>query len=563
MKLGLRKLQNKGSNQIWVSSKIDTHIYHFLDLFLIFGIVTSTLVFILFPIASVLKKSFFVEGVFTLSLYKDLFTKNSQLLYNSLFVSILSTIGTLFFAICIGVYVNYSKDKTKKTILSILLLTMISPPFVSSLSYITLFGRRGLITHKLLGLTLSPYGWQGIVLIQTFSNISLATLIIIGVLRGIDRSLIQASSDLGASVSETIRRIILPLAKPGIMAAGFITFVKCLSDFGTPIIIGGGFNVLATEAYLAVISRANLPKASAMSVLILIPALLVFLFYRWHMKDLQVFSNKASKSVVGEDNEFVLKGWIYYILVTFTWIFLIFMLLQYASIFLSAISDYRGGKIVFTMEYIKAMKYGKMSSFIRSLKYSFIAGMITSIIGLLLSYYIERRKIKGIKALDFIATLPYVIPGTFFGIGYILAFNHYPLALTGTGAIVVINCIFRQIPIATKAGSAVINNINPEIENAAKDLGAPNILLMKDIIFPLLKPAFLISFVNTFTATMTTVGAIIFIISPGAKVATVEMFNTLRDGDYGLGAVLACMIIVSTLLVNISFSKFILKSREI
>lgn len=546
-----------------VSSKIDTRFHSILDMSLLYLIVLSTLIFILWPIAAVLIKSVFQDGRFTLSLYKNLFTENIDLLINSLFVSTLSTIFTIIFALSTALYVSFSKTSAKKFINGVLLLTMISPPFVSSLAYITLFGRRGYITHKLLHLSLNPYGWHGIVLMQTFSHISLSALIIIGVIKGIDKNLIQASFDLGENAFNTLKRIVIPLAKPGIIAAAFITFVKCLSDFGTPIIIGGKFNVLATEAYLTVIGRGNLPKASAMSVLILLPALIVFLIYHFKMKDLQLFSNNGSKSMNLEDIDFKLRGFIKIILAIITWIFLIFMLLQYISIFLSAVSDYRGGKLYFTTEYIQAVKYSKMNSFIRSIKYSFIAGIGASVIGLLLSYFIDRRKLFGLQTLDFITALPYIIPGTFFGIGYILAFNDYPLTLTGTGAIVVINCIYRQLPISTKAGSAVLSNMNPEIENAAKDLGTPNIKIIKDIIFPLLKPAFLISFINTFTATMTTVGAIIFLVTPGAKTATIEMFNTLRDGDYGLGAVLASMIIIFTLMTNLIFTKILLKDKNL
>jgi iron(III) transport system permease protein len=208
------------------------------------------------------------------------------------------------------------------------------------------------------------------------------------------------------------------------------------------------------------------------------------------------------------------------------------------------------------------VSFSKMPSFFRSLYYAFIAAIATSVIGLLLSYYIERRRFKGAKSFDLIASLPYIIPGPFFGIGYVLAFNDYPLALTGTGLIVVLNCVFRQIPISTKAASATLSNISTELEDAARDLGASNFRIIRGIIMPLLKPAFLVSFVNTFTATMTTVGAIIFLITPSAKVATVELFNVIREGKYGLAAVLACMIITATLLINVVFSRLLLRETK-
>src|SRR5699024_676250 len=136
--------------------------------------------------------------------------------------------------------------------------------------------------------------------------------------------------------------------------------------------------------------------------------------------------------------------------------------------------------------------------------------VIGSIIGFLISYYIELRDIKGMGSIDFISTMPYIIPGTFFGLGYILAFNDYPLAFTGTGLIVILNCIFKQLPLPTKVSSAVISQINPQVTEAANDLGAHKLYSLKDIVIPMSKSAFLISFVNNFTATMTTIGSIIF-----------------------------------------------------
>ncbi|NFL50488.1 ABC transporter permease subunit, partial [Clostridium botulinum] len=90
------------------------------------------------------------------------------------------------------------------------------------------------------------------------------------------------------------------------------------------------------------------------------------------------------------------------------------------------------------------------------------------------------------------------------------------------------------------------------------DLGAPNIFIVKDIILPMLKPAFLVGFINNFTSTMTTIGAIIFLIYPGQKVATVEMFDAIQSGEYGVGSAMASLIIITTLIINILFTKLII-----
>lgn len=542
--------QNNKSNERVVKN-LAIRLSDYIEKILILAIILSILVFILYPVISVISTSFIGDGKISLEEYKTLFNPiNIQLIKNSVWTSTLSSISSIIIASIIAIYIVFSNNKDIKFINYSLVLTMISPPFVGSLAFIVLFGRRGIITHDLLGLSINPYGWQGIVLMQSIGEISFASLMLVGIFKNIDNRLISASRDLGASSFETIKRVILPLAKPGILATLFIIFTKNLADFGTPIIIGGNFNVLATEAYLTAIGRANLPKAAAMSVVLIIPAIIAFYFYRKSMKKIGSLSG-GTKSSTSKHIDFNISKPVKLILGIITWAFIAIILIQYITIFISAISNRASGSLTFTLDYIKTFKLTNLDSFMRSIKYSLVAGFLASSIGILLSYYVERRNIYGMRFIEFIASLPYIIPGTFFGIGYILAFNKKPLLLIGTVGIVVLNCTFRQISVGSKGASALFSNIDKQIEKAATDLGAPKLMIIKDIIIPLLKPAFLSSFINTFTSTMTTVGAIIFLISPGANVATVEMFNAIKNGNYGVGSVIACLIIIITFTVNI------------
>lgn len=551
---------NKRNNR--VSNKLGTPFYNFIDIFILALVILSVILFILYPMMTVIGKSFFVEGKFTLEIYEKLFQKNKQLLSNSLFIAMLTTIISTFISISVSIYISFSNKKLGRILTLILMLTMISPPFVSSLAYITLFGRRGFVTHKILGFTMNTYGWQGIVAMESLSFSSLNALILIGVIRGMDKSLLKSSLDLGASSSYTIRKIVLPLIRPGILIVALLSFVRSLSDFGTPMIIGGNFNVLATEAYLNVIAYSDLSMASAISILLFIPAIIVFILYRIFMKNTNIVSQTGISGDI-EENTLKIEGFFLRFLEFITYVFLIVMLLQYISIFMSAITKYKHGKMYLTLDYIITMRKYNRDSFIRSIVYSLITGVTGSIVGFLISYYIEVRKIKGMKSIDFIATMPYIIPGTFFGIGYILAFNNKPLELTGTSLIVILNCLFKQLPMSTKMSSAVISQINPQVLDAGKDLGSPNIFVLKDIVTPMSKSAFLISFINNFSSTMTTVGSIIFLVYPGRKLATLEMFDAIQSGKYGVGSAIACTIIFITLLVNILFSKILLEDKNV
>ncbi|QQY79974.1 iron(III) transport system permease protein [Keratinibaculum paraultunense] len=532
-----------------------------LDLLILWTLIISLLLFILYPIVMVISTSFFYRGTFTLENYKNLFTQNNlKLIKNSLFVVSISSILAAIFSLCIALYTFNQKRKFQNIILKALMISMISPPFVSSLALIALFGRRGLITHNLLGLSVNPYGWQGIILLQTLGKIPLSTIMIITALNSIDMMQLLASRDLGASPSDTLKNIILPALSPTILAVLFLNFTMNLADFGTPIIIGGKFKMLATETYKTIFASADLGKAAAMSVLLIPPAILAFLFYRKNMKNINNKSN-GNKVLDNSEYHFELPSGLNIILGLITTIFFLIIILKYGSIFLLSISNNASGRLTFTLDHIKKVKSLYLTTFIRSIVFAIIAGIVSSILGILLSYYTHRRNIKGMKYMEFISSLPYIIPGIFFGLGYIVGFNNKPLLLTGTTAIVILNSTFRHISVANKAANAAFANIDTRIEDAAKDLGTSKVQTIINIILPLLKPVFLTSFINTFTACMTSVGAIIFLVSPKNVVASVVMFKDIQRGGYGQAAVMASILVLITISVNLITMKLLDKKE--
>lgn len=539
---------------------MDTHFYNGLDFAILAVLLGAVAVFILYPLLCIVKNSLWIDGAFTLREYSSLFLKNGRLLRNSLFVALLSASGAMVLATAVALKVHFTGKKMKGLLMGLLLMTMVSPPFVSALAYIQLFGRRGLITHRLLGLSMNPYGWGGIVAMQSLSFVPLNALLLIGVLSKVDQNLIHASRDLGADPSNTLWRVILPLIRPAMLVCFLLSFIRSLSDFGTPMIIGGRFNVLAPEIYLQIIGYSNLPRASAMNMVILIPALIIFVFYRMLMRSSMFM---ASDGKAGEPQAgFRLKGLANLVLIALSALFYGMMLLQYGSIFLGAFTKSIRGNLRFSLEHFEQLRMYNSSTLVRSVVYALIVAVAGTIFGMLLSYYIERRRIPLRNLTDFVATLPYMLPGTCFGIGYILAFNHPPLKLTGTAAIVILNMIFKQLPTITKTTSAALSQISVSMEQAARDLGAQKFHVIKDIVFPNLKNAFLVGFINNFTSAMTTVGAVIFLIHPGKKIAVFALFDAVNSGEYGLASLIAAFIIAVTLLVNLGLTGIMTRGRR-
>lgn len=517
-----------------------------LDKLIIFIIGFSVIVFILYPFISVFKTSLIENGNIDLS-YFSFVKEDFYLIKNSITTGIYTTILSTSLAIMVGVYFYISTDRMRKVIMAILMLTIISPPFVTSLSYIKLFGRRGLISYNLLGLSLSPYGQTGIVLMQSLGFTSMNAILLIGYLNKLDKTLIESARSLGAKTTNIIKDIILPLIKPAITVTMLLTFIRSLADFSTPRIIGGSFNVLATEAYISVIAQGNIRRAATISVILFIPAILVFIVY---MKNFKLINMSHHGTSSGEDVAINRQGILYNFIKIGALFFLIWISIQYFAIIMSAFTDMNKGELYFTLEHFRESKLSVMSTFPRTIFVSIIAGVVSSILGLILEYYSFIRGYKSMKVIDFIATMPYIVPGTFFGIGYVLAFNRPPLELTGTLLIVILNVTFRQLPFASKIGYSTLTQINKDTIYSVKDLGGHNLSVIKDIILPMSKSGLYISFVNGFTATMTTIGSIIFLIYPNQKLATMVMFDVIESGKYGVGSVIAFLIILVCLVVN-------------
>lgn len=506
----------------------------------------SIIIFILLPFMAVFKESFFYDGNLSLYNFKKVFS-DRNLVINTFKLGILTSLFASFFAINVSIFYIFQSGKSRKIISVILAIALISPPFVSSLSYITLFGRSGVITYDLLHLSVNPYGMWGIVLMQAISDLALNSLLLIGFLKSIDKSVINSARSLGAKSSDIIKDIILPSMKNGIFAVMLLSFFRSVSDFGTPAIIGGNYRVLALESYFEVISNGNLSLASAMNIIILIPTLVIFLFVGKGLRSGNFNTGLSSENEVPIKKEGIFFNIIRIIVI----ILILWIVLLYASIILNAFTKMKLGNLVFTLENFKESNRFIGQIILRSVVYSLIASVVATFIGFMISYLMKVRNLRYMKFVDTIANLPYIIPGTFFGLGYLVFFRNPPIQITGTVIIVILNVIFKQMPFSSRVSSAAISEIDKNVLNSIRDLGGSSKDEIKDGVIPLSKNSIMISLINIFTATMTTVGSIIFLIYPGKKVLTLVMFDVIQSGKYNQGSVIAFYIMIICLLFNV------------
>lgn len=516
-----------------------------IDYLIIGSLFTMIILFILLPFIFVFKESFFVDGRLSLKNFTYLLTKRRKLITNTITLGIVSTILSSAASLIVSIYLYLSPKRRRSILLSILFITLISPPFVTSLSYINLFGRRGFITYGLLGLSLNVYGMWGIAVMQTISHLSLNVLLIYGFLKALSPDIINSARNLGANTNNIIVDIILPKANAGLKAVILLSFFRAIADFGTPAIIGGKFNVLALESYFAVIAEGNLAKASAMNILILIPSVLIFIFYQNNLSAMAETSGFDRTEL-----EIKRNGILYYIIAAISLILVAALSILYITIIFSAFTRMKDGSLTFTLQNLIDTKPYITGAMVRSIVYSLISAVSGSIIGLLIGYYLQIRKLRAMKVIDFIANLPYIIPGTFFGLGYLLFFKNPPIAITGTAAIVVLNVVFKQLPFSTRVGSSQMESIDRETLDSVKSLGGNDMNALYDVVLPLSREGLKVSFINGFTTTMTTIGSIIFLVYPGRKVLTLVMFDVIQSGKYNIGSVIALIIILICLAIN-------------
>jgi len=421
---------------------------------------------------------------------------------------------------------------------------MVSPPFISSLSFITLYGRRGLITYRLLGLSFDPYHKWGVILMQSIHFACMNTLFFTNALEDFDGKLYDSGRDLGANAFFVLKDILLPLLSPAILASFFLSFLRGLSDFGTPIIIGGRYSTLATEIYLQIIGFSDFSKAAAMNILLLFPAFFSFLLYRMSMKKADD-RNKEQKGKTGLrlDN----RHWMNLPIQFLLFFFLLFQLLQYASIFLYGFLRFNKKQIFFTWENMGSLFQYNLSTMGLSLLLAFAASVVGSFFAFLLAYLMERKMKRGKKLLDFALSLPYLLPGTCFGLAYILAFNKAPLKLTGTVWIMLFSLLFRQMPLGSRLASTALSQSPKNLELAARDLGAKPSLVFFQIILPGILPSFFSSVYLQFSQGLTTAGAIIFLISAKYKVLVYTLFDAINRGDYAVASLISGIMILLSL----------------
>ncbi|MGI8894742.1 MAG: ABC transporter permease [Casimicrobiaceae bacterium] len=535
-------------------------------------------VFTFFPVFTILIQAFEGnDGAFSLpALVARLFTEKiwgfncltggtrCGVAWNTLLLAVLCAFACTALGLAFALIVTRTRFPYKKLLRVLSVLPIITPPFVIGLGLILIFGRSGLINQFLewafeIAGTRWIYGMQGVLVAQIFAFTPIAFLVLIGVVEGVSPSLEEAAQTLRADRWRTFVDVSLPLMRPGLANAFLISFIESIADFGNPILLGGNFGVLSTEIFFSVVgAQLDQGRAATLGIVLLMFALGAFFLQR-RVLGKKVYTALSGKGDSGLPTE--LPDGVRRVCYTVAVPWALLTVVIYAMALVGGFVETWGRDYTLTFKhFVKAfgVEWGPhgilwagaaWNSFWTTVKLSAIAAPLTAIAGILAAYLITRQKFVGQGAFEFGTMLSFAIPGTVIGVSYILAFNVPPIEITGTAIILVVCNIFRNMPVGVRAGIAAMAQIDRSLDEASTTLGARGATTLRRVLLPLLKPAVVAALVYSFVRSMTTVSAVIFLVSAEYEWATTYIINRTINGDYGVAIAYSAVLIVLMVIV--------------
>ncbi|ESX07447.1 MULTISPECIES: iron ABC transporter permease [unclassified Mesorhizobium] len=553
-------------------------------------VIASLILFVAYPLLSILTSAIkdndgnvvpalFVEKIFSANIWslRCLYGEGScGVAWNTVAIAVLVGFFCTALGLALALIALRTKLPAKWLLRGLSILPIITPPFVIGLALILLFGRAGIVTNLMsvhLGIPRSRwiYGMAGITIAQVLAFTPIAFLVLVGVLQGVSPSMEEASQTLRASRWRTFRTVTWPLIRPGLASAFLISFIESMADFANPLVLGGNFNVLSTDIFFAVVGAAHdQGRAAVLAIVLLMFTLAAFVIQRrW-------IGSRSYVTVAGKGDGGVpatlpkaLRIGCYAAVVPW----LVLTIVVYGIILGGGFVQSIGRDNTPTLEYfLTAFSIEKgvngwffsgsaWPSLLMTIGLALVAMPFTAALGILTAYLLDRQRFAGRTMFEFLAMMSFAIPGTVIGVSYILAFNVPPVQLTGTGLIIVISFIFRNMPVAIRAGLANLGQIDKSLDEASLTLGARSFATLLRVILPILKPAIVTAMIYSFVRAVTAVSAVIFLASGRFNLATVYIVGRADVGEYGIAIVYSAVMIVVMMVILIGIQLLVGERR--
>ena len=439
---------------------------------------------------------------------------------------------------------------------TITLTPLLAPSLLSAISLIYWFGNQGLLkdTMKSLGIA-SIYGAPGIIVAEVFSVFPHALMILVTALSLADARLYEAANAMGTSASRKFLTITLPGAKYGLISAAMVTFTLVITDFGIPKVIGGNFNVLATDIFKLVIGQQDFQKGAVVGLILLAPALLTFLVDRIvQRKQTSMLTARAVPYSPSPSRGYDIVMTAYCVVVAM----LMFAVLGMA-IFASFVKFWPYDLSMSLRHYVLGLVDGEVGiAFINSLQLATGTALIGTAVVFAGAYLMEKtRGVDWLRPfLQLLALLPMAVPGLVLGLGYIFFFNAADNPLNGlyhTLTLLTVCTIVHFYTTGHLTAVTALKALDAEFESVSASLKVPFFKTFWRVTLPICTPALLDIARYFFINAMTTISAVVFLYSPHTKVASIAILNLDEAGEIGAAAAMAVLIAAASTVATLLF----------
>ncbi|MBG77340.1 MAG: Spermidine/putrescine transport system permease protein PotB [Alphaproteobacteria bacterium MarineAlpha5_Bin12] len=523
--------------------------------FMLVSYIILFLLFLVLPLGALISKSLEnKDGDFIGLANYNLYLQEPALfqsLYNSLFVAISSTIIVVVLAFLFSYALTRTCMPFKGFFKLIALIPLLSPSILAAIALVYWFGNQGVLKEMLLGKSI--YGPIGIIMASVYWTFPHALIILTTSLSLSDSRLYEAAEVLKTSKLRAFFTITIPGARYGIISTAFVIFTQVFTDFGVPKVIGGNYNVLATDIYKEVVGMQNFQMGAVISMVLLVPAMIAFFIDRYSRK--KQISLLTSRSVVFKPKKHFKVDMI---MLAFCSLLALIIILMIGMAQYGAIVKFWPYNLNFTLKNYNFEVAGLgWDSFYNSVRLAFYTAIFGTIIIFVGSYLIEKLRINdGMRNLvQFFALMPMAVPGLVLGLAYIFFFNAKDNPLNfiyATMIILVVNTIVHFYTVSHLTAVTALKQMDKEFESVSLSLKIPIYKMFWRVTLPVcLPPIFDIS-IYLFVNAMTTVSGVIFLYSYDTTLASVSAIHLDEQGEVAKAAAMAMLIVYVSVAVRLT-----------
>ena len=517
--------------------------------------------FLIYPLFSLFVSAFqdASTGAWSMQNFVHFFERKYyyQSMINSFSVTTCVTILAVIIGTIVAYFMTLYKIKFKSAVEICIVISLLSPPFIGAYSWILIGGRNGYVTRFLAQYGIdfpSIYGFAGILLVLTLKLYPFIYLYVAGAMKNIDSALIEAAESLGCSGIRKVVTIIVPLITPTILAGALMVFMNAMADFGTPMLIGEGYNVMPVMIYSEFINevgdQANF--AAAMAALMVLITSTIFMLQKYVVNRKSFTMSSLRPLPVGELHGLrkVIVHLFIYTLVALSMIPQLVVI--YTSFLKTSGSIFVDG---YSLDSYRTIFDSLGTAISNTYLFSTTAMIAIVFLGMTIAYLTTRKKSWLTEIIDTLSMFPYIIPGSVLGITLLLAFNDEPLLLSGTAAIIIISLIIRRLPYTLRSSSAILYQLSPSMEEASISLGASPLKTFFKITAVMMLPGVMSGAIISWITAINELSSSIILFTGATKTMSVAIYTEVIRASYGTAAALSTILKVTTITAMVLFFK--------